>query len=355
MKILYGVQGTGNGHISRARIMAKRFNELNIDVDFLFSGRDASKFFDMEVFGDYQVRKGMSFCYQNGEVDTLSTIKSLKFNQLRQDIKTLDLSSYDLVLNDFEPISAWAAKAQHVPSISISHQVSFLQNIPMQKAKWTDKTILKYFAPCQFNLGVHWYHFGANIIPPFIESPNKLNLVDNKILVYLPFESLTQIKQLLTDFCDFEFYCYHPDLTADEDHEHIHFRRVSKTGFKQDIADCSGIIANAGFELSSEALCFGKRILLKPLNGQFEQASNAYTLELLGLASVMNQLNFDEVERWLEQTQVGQVIFPDDPQPLINWIMAGNYQDTSELRDTLWQQVKFPAQVKARLKSSKAA
>ncbi|MCU4676473.1 glycosyltransferase [Catenovulum sp. 2E275] len=355
MKILYGVQGTGNGHISRARIMAKRFNELNIDVDFVFSGRTADKFFDMEVFGNYQVRQGMSFCYKDGKVDMLATLKKLNFSQLREDIKSLDLSSYDVVLNDFEPISAWAAKKQNKPSISISHQAAFLQDIPMQGAKWTDKTILKYFAPCQFNLGVHWYHFGANIIPPFIDAPLQLNSVDNKILVYLPFESLTQIKALIADFCDFEFYCYHPDLIEDSDEEHIHFRKLSKEGFKKDIANCSGIIANAGFELSSEALCFGKRILLKPLTGQFEQASNAYTLEMLGLASVMERLSFDAVEQWLEETQAGQVIFPADPQPLINWILAGNYNDTSYLLTELWQKVHFPEQVKLRLEHSLAA
>ena len=32
MKLLYGVQGTGNGHISRARMMAKHFSEKKIVV-----------------------------------------------------------------------------------------------------------------------------------------------------------------------------------------------------------------------------------------------------------------------------------------------------------------------------------
>jgi UDP:flavonoid glycosyltransferase YjiC (YdhE family) len=37
MKILYGVQGTGNGHISRARLMADAFSRRNdVEVDYLF-------------------------------------------------------------------------------------------------------------------------------------------------------------------------------------------------------------------------------------------------------------------------------------------------------------------------------
>ncbi|MBP7664242.1 MAG: glycosyltransferase, partial [Shewanella sp.] len=39
MRILYGVQGTGNGHLSRARVMAKALMKQDIEVDFLFSGR----------------------------------------------------------------------------------------------------------------------------------------------------------------------------------------------------------------------------------------------------------------------------------------------------------------------------
>ena len=38
MKLLYGVQGTGNGHIARARIMAAALSQRSdIDVDFVFS------------------------------------------------------------------------------------------------------------------------------------------------------------------------------------------------------------------------------------------------------------------------------------------------------------------------------
>ena len=52
MKIFYGVQGTGNGHITRARVMAKELYSAGIDVTFQFTGRLANKYFDMEIFKD---------------------------------------------------------------------------------------------------------------------------------------------------------------------------------------------------------------------------------------------------------------------------------------------------------------
>ncbi|HFF2915998.1 TPA: glycosyltransferase family protein, partial [Vibrio cholerae] len=39
MKILYGVQGTGNGHIARSRAMCAALKQQQVDVDYLFSGR----------------------------------------------------------------------------------------------------------------------------------------------------------------------------------------------------------------------------------------------------------------------------------------------------------------------------
>ena len=59
MKICYGVQGTGNGHIARARIMAQAFAlRDDVTVDFYFSGRDADAYFDMEVFGSIALSEG---------------------------------------------------------------------------------------------------------------------------------------------------------------------------------------------------------------------------------------------------------------------------------------------------------
>ena len=53
MKLLYGVQGTGNGHIARARIMAAALaKRSDVEVDFVFTGREPDKYFDMDVFGD---------------------------------------------------------------------------------------------------------------------------------------------------------------------------------------------------------------------------------------------------------------------------------------------------------------
>ncbi|MGL5401221.1 MAG: glycosyltransferase family protein, partial [Plesiomonas shigelloides] len=51
MKLLYGIQGTGNGHLSRARELVPALRAQGIRVDVLCSGRAADAYFDMQVFG----------------------------------------------------------------------------------------------------------------------------------------------------------------------------------------------------------------------------------------------------------------------------------------------------------------
>lgn len=351
MKILYGVQGTGNGHITRARVMARAFNyHPDIHVDYLFSGREEHKYFDMEIFGQYQTRQGLSFVHRNGAIDQLATLKSSRPMQFIRDVTSLDLTSYDLVLNDFEPVSAWSSRRQNVPSISISHQAAFKHSVPKRGQKLVDKLIMRYFAPTQIQLGVHWYHFGHDILPPFIEDTFSENYRGDHFLVYLPFEHLNDIQLLLESFTEYTFDVFHPEISQARTENHINWRPTSKTAFHECLHRCAGVIANGGFELSSECLQLGKKLLIKPLHGQFEQLSNAFTLETLQLCSIMNFLDADEVETWMAQPNNETVVFPSDPSILIEWIKSGQWHDTQSVCQKLWQEVKFPDAVRRRLR-----
>ncbi|WP_394192868.1 MJ1255/VC2487 family glycosyltransferase [Pseudoalteromonas atlantica] len=341
MRILYGIQGTGNGHITRARVMAKAFSEMGVDVDYVFSGRAEQNYFDMEEFSDYRRFHGLSFSTQNGKINSYETVKNAKLCKLVHDIKQLDVSGYDFVFNDFEPVSAWAAKRQGVPVIGMSHQAAFLSpKVPMTGNALLHRSLIRYYAPANIHLGVHWQPFADNIIPPFIASHWHDNPVsiDNKVLVYLPFEELASVIDYLKDFPDKEFYCYHPDA-ENSSQGHIHLRKPSRSGFLNDLANTSGVIANAGFELSSEALKLGKKLLLKPLAGQFEQDANAHTLLTMNAAHVMRYLNPCALDEWIVSKAHKQINFPSDPEPLVNWLVDKQWGNTEKLHQSLWKSV----------------
>ena len=350
MKILYGVQGTGNGHIARARVMAKAFAQRDdVEVDFLFSGRDESKYFDMEVFGNYQTRTGLTFITEKGAVNQWKTIRSVKLRQFIRDVKALDLSKYDLVLNDFEPVSAWAAKKQEISCISVSHQAAFSYPVPKMGDNVIDRLLTRYFAPSDIQLGVHWYHFGHSIMPPFIEEQLDVQPSNQHIVVYLPFEELDEIAELLSEFKESAFLCFHPDVQSEKIDKNIHWQPTSKPKFQYALKHCKGVIANGGFELSSECLQLGKKILIKPLKGQYEQSSNMLTLEKLGLCSSMLKLEKKAVQQWLEKPSPAPITFPENPSIFIDWLVDEDWYNTKTICDKLWEQVSFPPSVEQKL------
>ncbi|WP_165310249.1 MJ1255/VC2487 family glycosyltransferase [Vibrio ziniensis] len=343
MKILYGVQGTGNGHIARARAMCESFKHTDAKVDFLFSGRESDKFFSMDNFGDYQTRRGLTFVFDKGRVDYLQTALNNNPLQLLKEIRQLDLSGYDLILNDFEPVSAWAAKRQKKEVIGISHQNAFRYQVPLKGASWLDKQIMQRFAPANYNLGLHWYHFDQPILPPIVPSMTQDMLNQYFILVYLPFEDVDQVCELLFRFVNKSFICYHPKITEPEMVENVELRPLCHSSFQYHLHRCDGVIANGGFELPSEALSLGKKLLLKPLIGQFEQQSNVATLETLGLASAMDFLDASAVSKWLDEKQAERVVYPNVAQAIVEWILQGNWSNQQDLCKELWQQVDFPS------------
>lgn len=343
MKILYGVQGTGNGHIARARAMACELKKAKIEVDFLFSGREDAMYFSMEAFGNYQTRNGVTFSTHNGKIDYIKTAQKCSPVALINEIKQLDLSGYELVINDFEPISAWAAKRSKLPCIGISHQNAFRYAVPKKGYSWLDSKVIRYFAPADIHIGLHWYHFGQPILPPIVHTEKNYQIESGqKVLVYLPFESLESITELLQGFSNRAFLCYHPEIRERIIIDNIEFREPSYQGFQIELHRCHGVIANGGFELPSEALSLGKKLLLKPLSGQFEQESNVATLEHLGLAHAMEYLDPSAVRQWLDAKDAESIKYPNVAKSIVEWILMGNWNNTHALEEMLWNQVDFP-------------
>ena len=86
MKILYAIQGTGNGHISRAREIIPIIKDY-CQCDILVSGTQC----DVEL--DYPVKyrlRGLSFWFgHKGGVDLWSTVTKSNLFQLKREIDEL--------------------------------------------------------------------------------------------------------------------------------------------------------------------------------------------------------------------------------------------------------------------------
>ena len=343
MRILYGVQGTGNGHITRARAMAEALQGTGAEVDWLFSGRPADKLFDMAEFGNYRVLKGLTFTVRKGRIDALSTLKKASLRQLWRDIRELDVNAYDLILSDYEPVVAWSARRAGKECIGIGHQYAFAHKIHKAGHNMVSESLMRWFAPVSLGLGVHWHHYDSNILPPIIEPLGALSTGEPRtVLVYLPFEEANAVMSLLHSFTEWQFIV-HTDQFPEGQIANVEVKGFSRDGFQASLAKCSRVICNAGFELASESLALGKGLLVKPVQGQMEQVSNALALAELGLGAAMQTLDRDRVDAFLHDSTPVQGKYPNVAQSLANWLTTGREEPIEHLVERLWASVDYQA------------
>ncbi|NTU52615.1 MAG: hypothetical protein HGA97_02715 [Chlorobiaceae bacterium] len=339
MKILFGVQGTGNGHISRSRELVKKLKQDGHDVQVIISGRKEEELREIEVFTPYKVLKGFTLVTRRGRMNYIETLFQLDFVSLWADVLTLDTDGVDLVITDFEPVTSMVARVKGIDSVGFGHQYAFPFHIPMERGNLLEKYTLLNFAPARYNAGLHWSHFDQPIFPPVIPETlyRTARLVEDsqKILVYLPFEEVEDIVAFLSPFDAYRFFIY-GKVTEDRDDGHLSFRSYSREGFLRDLMECAGVVCNAGFELPGEALHIGKKLLLRPLDGQIEQESNALAMVELDYGMAMHYLDGDILREWLLRPPGKPLNYARSVDYIAEWIASGRWDDLRTFTDAAW-------------------
>ena len=114
MKIFYAVQATGNGHISRAMEILPYLQKYG-EVDIFLSGSNSS----LPVNANVKYRStGMSLFYgNNGGLSYTKIASSVSPLRICREANHLPVEKYDLVINDFESITAVACALKKVKSV----------------------------------------------------------------------------------------------------------------------------------------------------------------------------------------------------------------------------------------------
>ena len=263
MKILYGIHGHGNGHFFRSHILIQALQKEGISIDTLVSGRDKNDLWWLSYLPSSQVKKGLQYFYKSGKIDFPRTIFRNNIILLFKDIFNLNVKKYDLIIHDYEPISAWAAKINKIQSIGISNQNIVFCKIPMPIHR-SYTLFSKITAPSSIPLSIGWHHFNQPIIPPIISPLKPTQETPRTVLVYLSFEDLSHIIHLLKPFKDYKFIIYGHNQ-QESPYDHITLRASSRSSFLQDLQTCPMVICHTGFTLISEALSLNKKILTSPV------------------------------------------------------------------------------------------
>jgi len=320
MKILFAVQGTGNGHLSRARDV---YPELcrHAEVDVLISGIQA----DIDVPFPVKYRPyGASFIFgKRGGVSMSATARSLRLSTLLRDIRRLPVADYDLVVNDFEPVSAWAARMRKVPCVSLSHQWAVLHpKAPRpDTSDWRGEAVLKRYAPVDAGYGFHFRAFAPNIFTPVIRREVRAlqPTAGGHYTVYLPAYDDAALFSALRRFPDVRWDVFSKHNKAPLQKGNIRIQPISNDTFLRSMAAAEGVLCGAGFEGPAEALFLGKKLLVIPMTGQYEQQCNAAGLAELGVpvAKAPGGRYTERIQSWLASDKRVRVDYPDQTAAIV--------------------------------------
>ena len=321
MKILYAIQGTGNGHVARALDVIPILKKYG-KVDIALSGNQS----DIQLPWEIKYRfHGASFIFgKKGGVDLPKTFKNISVSNLLLEILKVPVRNYDLVINDFEPVVAWACKLKAKQCIGVSHQAAVLhKNAPKPRVKsLVGKTILKYYAPTSRNYGFHFKNLGQGFFTPVIRKDVRSMepSVNNHFTVYLPSYSDEAIVSFLSQYNEVNWHVFSKHNKKPFTHDHITVQPVNKEGFVSSMVSSKGVLCNAGFETPAEALFLKKKLCVLPMTGQYEQQCNAAMLESMGVPvySTLNNVDEKSFRTWLMSDEIVEVIYEDDT----NWIIS---------------------------------
>ncbi len=327
MKILYAIQGTGNGHLARATEIVPML-KLMADTDVLVSGTQSDLKVPFKI--DYRF-SGMSFIFgQKGGVDIQKTIQRMSLIRFFRDIRNLRIEQYDLVISDFEPVSAWACWLQNKECIGLSHQGAVLHPTAPQPdfSDWFGKFILKHYAPVTHQYGFNFKRSSPDIFPPVIRNDirNAETSLNPHYTVYLPAYSDQQIQNVLSLIPDVEWQVFSKHSKRNYTEGNIQFRPVSLEGFTESFLSCTGLICTAGFEGPAEAIFMGKKLCVIPMKKQYEQYCNAAYLKSMGI-KVLDHFTHSapEISEWIQNSTALQIRFPDLTFEILESILRKHY------------------------------
>jgi len=309
--ILYGVNGEGAGHSTRAKEVLTHLVSQGHTVHVASFDRGLQNLKD-----DFNVIEihGFRFAYVDNRVRYKRTIaRNLvtvphAAKSLSQLNALVDDAHIDLVITDFEPLTCHVGHKRRLPVISIDNQhclTNAVVSYPKQYRRdaAAAKLVTRLMTP-RANAYLVISFFTAPIrkrntflFPPLLRQ----EIVQAKpseaehVLVYVTSPAPALAKLLASVRCPFVAYGFGREGVDGN----ITYKKPSLNGFFSDLVSARAVIANSGFSLVTESLHLGKPYLAVPVSHQFEQIFNAYWLEKSGYGAYWEELNKEGVDSFL--------------------------------------------------------
>lgn len=324
MRVLYAIQTTGNGHLSRAQKLVSEFSK-RVQVDVYTSGPVNSFPLNHPIQKHYT---GLTLFYKkDGRVDWLKTLKNNHFWRFIRDVFQCPVHEYDLILNDFEPVTAWACFLKNKKCFALSNQFGLTtKKVPKPKGFFGSSTrSLSLFAPAVRGYGFHYKKYNNDLFYPIIRDEiRKLETRPGKdILVYLPAYALKKVVNVAQEIPERTWHIFSLEVQKTKQKKNVWVHPVDPNHFLDRLANCGGVMTAAGFTTTAEALYLGKPLLVIPTKAQIEQQYNAVALKKLGV-TVLKKLNKSQVfkiQNWAAEQKPIRLEFKEESALIVDRIL----------------------------------
>jgi len=292
-KILYGVHGTGHGHATRALTVARHFPQHQ----FLFVSHSHGAALLKREFPVIECYNPETPVVSHRVAATAAVLSALR-TWRRQPRLTRMLSDEierfqpDVAITDYEYFVPRVARATGLPCLSLDHQhivTCSRHNVPAhQLASYiaTTVAIRGLFSTASAYLVISffrpplWPHAKARVAQPILrENVFQQRPSDgDHVLAYHAYATSPGFYEFLRAIPR-PVKVYGSNRAGSEGN--LQFQPRSEEGLLADLASCAYVVCGGGHTLISEALHFGKPLLVVPIRGAFEQFLNAHYVSRL--------------------------------------------------------------------------
>lgn len=294
MRILYGANSQGQGHLSKARVLIPLLEARGHTVRVISSGPPVPPEYD---FRDHQHFSGLPYVVTDGTTDFTATFKAwlravpAMFRDLFRVRRIVHDWQPDLILSDFEPLTASPLLHPPCEVLAVCRQVAlFDPQVPLPDGHTLDKqfarTVIRLFtAGADRYLGYHYAPASYRCIPPSLREDLPLGNVErgDHLLAYCHYTSVEPlIAWANRERCEVRAYGFTTQPRGRVGH--VWFRSPSRESLLEDLRTARAVVTNAGLSLPIEAFMLTKPTLVVPIARQWEQIVNAFQLDQLGIA-----------------------------------------------------------------------
>lgn len=325
MRVLYALSGGGNGHVSRAREVVPVLEQY-AEVDVAISGTDAQVELPREPrFRHHGLIFHLGEC---GGIDYWKTLQDMQLPRLFRDISEFPIADYDMVINDFEPISARSARRGGIPVLALSHHASFYsKQTPRPPLRdFLAEALMLNYAPADERLGLHFDRYDDFIETPIIRQEVRTLAPwdDGHYTVYLGAYEDEYLMRLLGRIPDVIWHIFSKRASKEFARDNFTVRPISNSAYLKSLEGCRGLLTGGGFEGPSEALFLGKKLMMIPQKGQYEQLCNAEAARRLGVSVALSvsPATIPAIEQWVHTGQPVRRNYPHHTERLVQRVLA---------------------------------